>query len=315
MRRVLVLLVAEEAAGIQVLRRVAGSGHRIAAVMTAPPTRGGGATVAGVAEGLGVQVLPSERVRDPGLSEWIRGEGIDLLLNVHSLFVIHGDVVAAPRIGSFNLHPGPLPEYAGLNAPSWAIYHGERSHGVTVHWMEPAIDTGAIAYQRRFDVGEDDTGLALSLRCVREGLPLLERLLEDASRNAGAIPARKQDLTLRRYFGREVPQNGRVDWSRTAAEIVDFVRACDYFPFSTPWGSPLARLGSREIGILKAARTGERTAAGPGTVGEPTGSAATVAAADEWVAVQRVAVDGRPEDAAAVLRPGVRLEPGEPSHT
>ena len=73
----------------------------------------------------------------------MREQGVDLLLNVHSLYLIaRRTVVAAPRIGSFNLHPGPLPEYAGLNTPSWAIYNGEREHGVTVHWMEPGVDTG-----------------------------------------------------------------------------------------------------------------------------------------------------------------------------
>ena len=102
----------------------------------------------------------------------MRSEEIDLLLNVHSLYVIHADLVAAPRTGSFNLHPGPLPEYAGLNAPSWAIYHGESRHTVTVHWMEPGIDTGAIAYETSFEIAEDDTGLSLSARCVREDCPV-----------------------------------------------------------------------------------------------------------------------------------------------
>lgn len=301
-----VLLVAEEAAGIQVLRRVAESGHELVGVLTAPPTRGGGATVAGVAEGLGVTVEPSERVRDAALADEIRAWGVDLLLNVHSLFVIHGDVAAAPRIGSFNLHPGPLPEYAGLNAPSWAIYNGEDRHTVTVHWMEPGIDTGAVAYEASFPLTETDTGLSVSLGCVREGLPLLERLLADAEHDA--VPARPQDLSRRRYFGREGPQEGRVEWSRTAREIVDFVRACDYFPFPSPWGSPLASLDGGEIAILKAASTGRATGgAAAGTVGDEEDGAVAVAAADEWVTIQRVAVDGSPVDAAAVLRPGKRF--------
>jgi UDP-4-amino-4-deoxy-L-arabinose formyltransferase/UDP-glucuronic acid dehydrogenase (UDP-4-keto-hexauronic acid decarboxylating) len=306
-----VLLVAEEAAGIQVLRRLASSGHELAGVLTAPQTRGGGATVAGVAEGLGLAIEPSERVRDPALSAWIRDRHVDLLLNVHSLFVIHADVVAAPRIGSFNLHPGPLPAYAGLNAPSWAIYHGEERHAVTVHWMEPGIDTGAIAYERWFPIAETDTGLSLSLACVREGLPLVERLLEDAER--GTIPALPQDRSRRRYFGREAPQEGRVEWSRPAREVVDFVRACDYFPFASPWGRPLATLGGRDVEILKAVRTGRPTGEPPGTIGAAEAGAVAVACADEWVAVPRVAVDGRPQDAAAVLGVGGRLLERSPS--
>jgi methionyl-tRNA formyltransferase len=306
MRTVNVLLVAEEAAGIQVLRQVAGSGHRLVAVMTAPQTRGGGATVAGVADGLGLEVRPSELVRDPELADWIRSEGVDLLLNVHSLFVAHGDVVGAPAIGSFNLHPGPLPAYAGLNAPSWAIYHREPRHAVTVHWMEPGIDTGAIAYERAFDVEAEETGLSLSLKCVREGLPLLEQLLEDAE--SGGIPKHAQDLSRRRYFGRDVPQEGKVEWRRSAEEVVAFVRACDFFPFPSPWGHPSARLDGTELSILKAGRTGEHADAEPGTVGAAADGSASVAAADEWVAVQRVRVNEEIEDAATVLQPGARLE-------
>ena len=141
-----VLLVAEESAGIQTLRLVTESEHEVAGVMTTPPTRGGGATVASAASALGIPVLPSERVREPAFADWVHAHDVDLLLNVHSLFVIDANVIRAPRLGAFNLHPGPLPEYAGLNAPSWAIYFGETRHAVTLHWMDAEIDTGAIAY-------------------------------------------------------------------------------------------------------------------------------------------------------------------------
>jgi methionyl-tRNA formyltransferase len=306
-----VLLVAEESAGIQVLRALAAGPHTVVAAMTAPPTRGGGTTVAVVAEQLGVPVLPSERVREAQTAEWIEGQEVDLLLNVHSLYLIDGAVVAAPRIGSFNLHPGPLPQYAGLNTPSWAIYNGEPRHAVTVHWMDPAVDTGAVAYEAWFDLTESDTGLSVSARCVREGVPLIERLLEVAADDPEAIPAEPQDLSKRRYYRRgEVPDDGRIAWSRPARRIVDLVRACDYFPFPSPWGSPTARLGGEVLPVLKASRTGEATDEAAGTVGERADGGVAVAAEDEWVLVERVQADGRPQPAAEVLSPGLRLDDG-----
>ena len=306
-----VLLVAEESAGIQVLRALAKTDHELVAVLTAPPTRGGGATVAGVADSLGVQVLPSERVRDAATADWIREQEVDLLLNVHSLYLIHGDVVAAPRIGSFNLHPGPLPAYAGLNTPSWAIYNGEDRHGVTVHWMEPGVDTGAIAYEAGFDLTETDTGLSVSVRCVREGVPLIERLLEAAAADPAAIPRHEQDLSLRRYYKRaDVPDEGRIVWTRPARRIVDLVRAADYLPFPSPWGTPRAQLGGRELGVTKAVPTGRPAAGRPGLVEAVVGDAVTVSCADELVQVSRVQVDGRAAPAAEVLEPGTVLEDG-----
>jgi methionyl-tRNA formyltransferase len=306
-----VLLVAEESAGIQVLRALVRGPHRLVAALTAAPTRGGGATVASAAETAGVPVLESQRVSDPGLAHWIREQEVDLLLNVHSLYLIDTDVLAAPSIGSFNLHPGPLPAYAGLNAPSWAIYRGEKTHAVTLHWMEPEIDTGAIAYSAALEITDDDTGLSLSAKCVREGVPLIETLLETASNDRAAIPAVPQDLSKRRYFRRDaVPNDGKVVWSTPARRLVDFVRACDYFPFPSPWGHPTARLGGRPLLVLKASATGERTDAEPGTVGAASGGAIAVAASDEWLLVHRVRLDGSAREAAEVLEPGLRLGDG-----
>src|SRR5687767_14955429 len=113
-----VLVIAEEAAGMQTVRLLGDSPHEVVAVLTRGVGSDGG-TVAGAASRLGYRVWPAPQVREHGFAETIRQEGVDLLLNVHSLFVLPADVVAAPRIGSFNLHPGPLPSYAGLNTPSW----------------------------------------------------------------------------------------------------------------------------------------------------------------------------------------------------
>jgi methionyl-tRNA formyltransferase len=304
-----VLLVAEESAGIQVLRRLAKGPHNVVAVLTATPTTGGGATVAQAAERLGVPLLPSEHVRAPEFGGWIRDHGVDLLLNVHSLFIMCREVVEAPRIGGFNLHPGPLPRYAGLSAPSWAIYEGETTHAVTLHWLEPGIDTGAIAFEQPFPISDEDTGLSLSARCVREGLPLIDELVATVERG-DPIPARPQDLRKRRYLGRRPPQDGRISWSAPAREIVNFVRAADYSPFPSPWGHPKARCAGEEIEVVRATVTGSSTAAPPGTIGDAVDGGVTVAAAEEWVLVRRLRADGRYVAASSVLEPGSRLEDG-----
>jgi methionyl-tRNA formyltransferase len=304
--RLRILLIAEEAAGVQALRMLAGSTHEVVAVMTRGVGMGAiGATVAGVASRLGYRLWPAQRSREPGFADVIRQEKVDLLLNVHALYILPAEVVAAPLIGSFNLHPGPLPRYAGLNAPSWAIYDGERSHGVTVHWMDRGIDTGPIAFAAELPIEDDDTGLTLSARCVRAGLPLLHDLLQAASRCA--VPRIAQPPGPRRYYGHEVPHQGRLIWSESAARVVNFVRACDYAPFASPWGVPRAYLSGREVVVLKAVRTGEGTDAEPGTVGQQIGSEMLVAARDEWVRVRRVQIGSSTFHAADALREGDRF--------
>ena len=126
MRRLNVALVGEDSAGIQALRALAQTGHRIVAVLASPSRRAPGAmTLWEAARNLGYATWPAPLVKDPSLAERLTTAEVDILLNVHSLFIISRDVLTAPRVGSFNMHPGPLPRYAGLNSVCWAIYRGE----------------------------------------------------------------------------------------------------------------------------------------------------------------------------------------------
>lgn len=152
-----VALAAEESAGVQALRLLVERGHEIVAVLSGSGAGGPGANVVGVAREMRLPIQAAQRISEPALAEEL--SDLDLLLNVHSLHIAHPAVIAAPRLGAFNLHPGPLPEYAGLHVVSWAIYEGERRHGVTLHRMTPDVDAGPIAFAAHFPISDTDTGL------------------------------------------------------------------------------------------------------------------------------------------------------------
>jgi methionyl-tRNA formyltransferase len=287
-----ILLAAEESAGMRLLAELHRSSHRIVAVLANDDSRSVGASVWTRAKALGLRTLPARLLKSPETIELFRYERIDLLLNVHSLFVVHPALLALPRLGAFNLHPGPLPRYAGLNAPSWALYHGETTHAVTLHRMAAGIDTGPIVFEQQFPVSDRDTGLSVAVRCAAEGVPLVLRLLEVASQRPEDIPSRAQDLRHRRYFGRQVPQGGRIDWNRTAEQVFNFVRACDYGPYPSPWGQPAATLGGRPVLITKVGLTGLACDESPGTVRSSDPGRTLVACADEWIELLRVSIHG-----------------------
>jgi len=302
-----VLLIGEQSAGIQTLRMLAETTHTVVAVMTTPTPATGVSSLWRVAQALGYATWPAQLVRTPSFRSQVETEAIDLILNVHSLYLIPGEVLRGARVGAFNLHPGPLPRYAGLNSVSWAIYRGETVHGVTVHKMVPKIDAGPIVFQAIFPIQPCDSAFAISARCIREGVILLGRLLEAAARSPGAIPLTDQDGLQRDYFGRDVPAQGVLSWSASARQIVNFVRACDFYPFPSPWGNPRTQLGGREIAIARASLSGQCCDAQPGTVRCCDGTI-QVASCDEWVIVERLIADGRRLHAGDVLKPGDRFE-------
>ena len=304
------VVAAEEAAGVRLLRGLAERPHEVVRVLTSsPPAASPGPGPADVAAAWGLDTGPAERVMEASFADELRTLAVDLLLNVHSLFILPDAVLEAPRLGAYNLHPGPLPAYAGLDVVSWAILNGETRHGVTIHRMVSRVDAGPIAYEASFDLGAGDSALAVSARCARQGVALMLQLV-DAAAAGDPIPAKEQDLALRRVYRHEVPSGGRLSWRASAAEVVRFVRACDFFPLASPWGHPTAWKDGREIGIVKAETSSRPTSAAPGSVRVTGGTDVEVSAADEWVTVRMVEWAGRLMDPFDVLQHGDALRDG-----
>ncbi|HAC16529.1 MAG TPA: hypothetical protein DCE78_11385 [Bacteroidetes bacterium] len=326
-----ILLVAEESAGIQALRVIKNSDHVLAGVLTKIPTSDfleidsgsgqiiapnrylSGTSLAAAAGKLGVPVLDSKLVVDPDFVSWMDSNKIDVLLNVHSLYRICPEVIQASKLGAYNLHPGPLPAYSGLNAPSWAVYNEESSHAVSLHRITEEIDSGDIAYETRFPITSNDTGLSVSVMCAEKGLKLIEQLLKDLSQELVIIPSRPQDLSLRTFYKRnQVPGGGFIQWSQPAHKIDAFVRACNYAPFPSPWGEPKTSLKNKEISIFKTEISNELCHVTPGTIGPEIGGKAAISTADYWILVERCKVGGQFVPAVSILTDGDKLSsPGK----
>ena len=100
-----------------------------------------------------------ERSAPPlGLSPLLRSIGTNSTLTVETLRSLRPDLVvlaqvgllgpemlAIPRLGTLNGHPGWLPYYRGLDCGKWAIAENEPHRlGASVHWVDQGVDTGPI---------------------------------------------------------------------------------------------------------------------------------------------------------------------------
>ncbi|MBX9775272.1 MAG: LLM class flavin-dependent oxidoreductase [Xanthobacteraceae bacterium] len=174
------------------------------------------------------------------------------LINVNSTTIIPADVLALFEGRSLNFHPGLLPGYAGLHTHQWAIRNGEREFGVTVHRMERKIDTGAIVGELRFPIEPGDTGLSLFSRCLTAGAELFPRIIAQIVRGE-ALADIPQDLSRRRLYRHRDALDGRIDWTASAQQVVDFVRAGNYEPFISPsYTARLDTVPGFDIEVLRA---------------------------------------------------------------
>lgn len=65
-----------------------------------------------------------------------------------------------------NIHPSLLPSFKGLDAQRQAIDYGVKISGCTVHFVDEALDHGAIIAQKAVEVLSDDTAEALAARIL-----------------------------------------------------------------------------------------------------------------------------------------------------
>tara|TARA_R110001599_G_scaffold73498_6_gene203137 strand:- start:14318 stop:14971 length:654 start_codon:yes stop_codon:yes gene_type:complete len=61
-----------------------------------------------------------------------------------------------------NIHPSLLPKYKGLNTHQRAIDANEKEHGVSVHFVSPELDAGAVILQASTKIAEEDTTESLA---------------------------------------------------------------------------------------------------------------------------------------------------------
>ena len=98
--------------------------------------------------------------------------------------------VSAPFI---NYHDGITPKYRGIHGGYWANAQGDFANfGVTVHLVDPGIDTGDVLYQARLKPSGQDNYATFSYLQIAAALPLLERAAQDAI--AGTLTTQKVDL-------------------------------------------------------------------------------------------------------------------------
>jgi len=143
-----------------------------------------------------------------------------------------------------NLHFSLLPAYKGCWTSVLPILHGETRSGVTLHLIDPGIDTGPIIDQTAFVLDAEETAFGLYQRYTAEGVALVERNLDAIL--AGAFSARPQPLEGSSHYGRKTFDPGRteIDPRLTAEQIDRFVRAL-YFPAyqTATWaGRPVDRV-------------------------------------------------------------------------
>lgn len=253
-------------------------------------------SVAELATARGIPVHTPDDPNVPAFVDTIRSHRPDILFSFYYRRLLSPAILAIPPLGAINLHGSLLPKYRGRAPLNWVLVHGESVTGVTLHHMDARADHGDIIAQREVPIGIEDTALTLSRKLTAAARALLaETYPLIASGRAPRIP---QDHSAATKFGRRTPADGRIDWSRSAWEIYNLIRAVTH-----PFPGAFTFLGATRV-FLWSARPpkGHSMEAPPGTIqGIGEGGALEVATGDGVLEVLRIQPDGGPETDGATF--------------
>jgi len=278
-------------------------GDDIAAVVTQADDPGEQIWFASVRDLAFAHYLPVHQPRDPNDPDFVRAMAKlrpDFLFSCYYRHMLKPPLLELPRKGALNLHGSLLPRYRGRCPTNWVLIHGETETGVTLHYMVAKADQGDMVAQKRTPIALDDTAATLLSRqaaaageLMREIYPLLR---------TGQAPRVPQDHGAASYFGGRRPEDGIIDWSKSAWEIYNLMRAVTHpYPgaFTYHGGKKLFIWGGQPI---KAAASAAHDPAPPGRVLTGlAGQGLLVATGDGHFLIQRAQWEGEPEFLGPIL--------------
>ena len=204
--------------------------------------------VAGVAQESGLRcIAPIDANSDDVLAR-VRACAPDFLFSFYYRSMLSPALLALPRRGALNMHGSLLPKYRGRAPVNWAIVHGERHTGATLHYMTDKPDAGDIVAQQTVPILPDDTAHQVMRKVAVAAEIALDAALPPLI--DGTAPRIRQDLTQSSYFTGRTPEDGRIDWSKSARQIHNLVRAvAPPYPgaFTMIGGVPARILATRVI--------------------------------------------------------------------
>jgi methionyl-tRNA formyltransferase len=211
----------EFAAGV--LRRLAGSEHRPALVVTRPDRPSGrgrklsAPPVARVAGELGLEVFQPESVNDDAARARIGAARPDAVCVCAFGALIKEPLLSEHRM--LNVHPSLLPRWRGAAPVERAIMAGDGFTGVSIMRVTPGLDSGPVCRQRPEPIAPGDTYGTLATRLQRIGADLLIQALDTDPACA------EQDDAEATYAEKITPDDRMLDPDLPAVQLERIVRA------------------------------------------------------------------------------------------
>jgi methionyl-tRNA formyltransferase len=147
----------------------------------------------------------------------------DYIFSFYYRHMISAEILACAKIAALNMHGSLLPKYRGRAPVNWAILHGEKSTGATLHVMEEKPDAGSIVGQVEVAIGSDENATEVFAKVSQAAVDVMQIVLPELVQ--GRVPQRPNELQKGSYFSGRKPADGEIHWGHSAEQVHNLVRA------------------------------------------------------------------------------------------
>jgi phosphoribosylglycinamide formyltransferase-1 len=135
--------------------------------------------------------------RDTALADWVAERGARLVVLAGYMELLGASFLERFPAAVINVHPSLLPAFPGLHAVEQALSYGVKVFGVTVHFVDAGVDSGAVILQRAVELpgARDPDEVLAALRPLEHSmLPEAVRLF--AAGSLGADPENPRRIAI-----------------------------------------------------------------------------------------------------------------------
>jgi len=90
--------------------------------------------------------------RDSALADWIESVGARLVVLAGWMEILNPAFITRFPNRIVNVHPALLPAFAGIHVIEQTLAYGVKLAGVTVHFVDEGVDSGAIILQQAYEL-------------------------------------------------------------------------------------------------------------------------------------------------------------------
>lgn len=200
-----------------------------------------------IAKKFGVEVFKPKSLAGGQWAEVVKNLKPDLVLSLYYRNRIPEEVFSQARLGAYNLHGSYLPSYKGRAPLNWAIINGENYTGVSLHVLERDFDTGDVIARKKVEISDGDYVGDVQPKVSQAAVEMFVKTLPKMIDNTVVRLNQAQLEGESSYFGKRTPEMGRIDFSKSAREIRNLIRAV-----SRPFNGAFFDVGNKRYTVWRA---------------------------------------------------------------